>query len=154
MSSPKSPNVAELLEMEVRRFIAGAILFNLKVADQVGLNGTDMQCLNLLELQGSATPGELARFAMLTTGGITVVLDRLEKAGYVRREPNPQDRRSSIVRPVASAKTRKLHALYQSKGEALRQVLSSYDEQELNLILDFFRRTNSESTKDRESQRD
>jgi MarR family transcriptional regulator, organic hydroperoxide resistance regulator len=100
-----------------------------------------MQCLNLLELQGSATPGEFARWAFLTTGGVTVVLDRLEKAGYIRREPNPQDRRSSIVRPVP-AKFRKLHALYQSKGAALMQVLSHYSDGELKLIQDFFHRAN------------
>ena len=141
MSSPKSPKLVESLTAEVRRFIAGAILFNLKVADQVGLNGTDMQCLNLLELQGSATPGELARWAFLSTGGVTVVLDRMEKAGYVRREPNPHDRRSSIVRPVP-AKARKLHALYQSRGRALARALSTYSERELKLILDFFRRAN------------
>ena len=142
MSSPKNPKLMESLNREVRRFIAGAILFNLKVAGEVGLNGTDMQCLNLLELQGSATPGELARWGYLTTGGVTVVLDRMEKAGYIRREPNPQDRRSSIVRPVP-AKFRKLHALYRSKGQALIEVLSAYKEDELKLILDFFSRANS-----------
>ncbi len=142
MSSPKGRKLTESLNREVRRFIAGAILFNLKVADEVGLNGTDMQCLNLLELQGSATPGEFARWAFLTTGGVTVVLDRLEKAGYLRREPNPQDRRSSLVRPVM-VKFRKLHTLYRSKGRALMQVLSAYNERDLSLILDFFNRVNS-----------
>ena len=141
MSSAKNRKMVESLSREVRRFIARALLFNLKVADEVGLNGTDMQCLNLLQLQGSATPGEFARWAFLTTGGVTVVLDRLEKAGYLRREPNPQDRRSSIIRPVRS-KFRKLEALYQSKGQALRQALSAYPEGDLQVILDFFLRVN------------
>jgi DNA-binding MarR family transcriptional regulator len=142
MSSAKSAKLIETLNREVRRFIAGAILFNLKVAAEVGLNGTDMQCLNLLELQGRATPGEFARWAFLTTGGVTVVLDRLEKAGYIRRQPNPHDRRSSIIRPVPS-KFRKLRPHYQAKGRALMEVLSAYNEQELSLILDFFTRTNN-----------
>ena len=131
----------ESLNREIRRFIAGALLFNLKVADEVGLNGTDMQCLNLLELQGQATPGEFARWAFLSSGGATVVLDRLERAGYIRRQPNPQDRRSSIVRPVP-AKFRKLHALYRSRGQALLRVLSPFNESELKLILDFFQSAN------------
>jgi len=130
------------LTREVRRFIAAAILFNLKVADEVGLNGTDIQCLNLLELQGGATPGELARWAILTTGGVTVVLDRLEKAGYIRRQPNPQDRRSSIIRPVPG-QARELHARYRAKGRGLRRVLDAYTESELKLILDFFTRANT-----------
>src|ERR1035441_10596867 len=139
MSSAKSAKLIESLNREVRRFIAGAILFNLKVAAEVGLNGTDMQCLNLLELQGSATPGEIARWAFLTTGGVTVVLDRLEKAGYIRRQPNPHDRRSSIIRPIPS-KFRKLQPHYQSKGEALARALSAYTEDELKLIQDFFQK--------------
>jgi MarR family transcriptional regulator, organic hydroperoxide resistance regulator len=140
MSSPRNLKLMEALNEEVRRFIAGAILFNLKVAAEVGLNGTDMQCLNLLQLQGSAKPGDFARWASLTTGGVTVVLDRLEKAGFIRREPNPDDRRSSIIRPVL-AKYRKFHPHYQAKGEQLMKVLSSYTEAELRLILDFFTRT-------------
>lgn len=142
MSSREGQKLVESLTGEVRRFIAGAILFNLKVADAVGLNGTDMQCLNLLQLQGSATPGEFARWTYLSTGGVTVLLDRLEKAGYIRREPNPRDRRSSIIRPVP-VKFRKLFALYLSKGQALAQALSRYNDDELKLILDFFRQVNS-----------
>jgi DNA-binding MarR family transcriptional regulator len=144
MSSPKHLKLVDSLTREVRRFIAAAMLFNLKAADEVGLNGTDMQCLNLLDLQGSAMPGELSRWAFLTTGGVTVVLDRLEKAGYIRREPNPQDRRSSIIRPIPS-KARNLHSIYRSKSQELTRVLSAYNERELKLILDFFSRVNSGS---------
>ncbi len=147
MSSPKNLKLMETLNEEVRRFIAGAILFNLEVAAKVGLNGTDIQCLNLLQLQGSAKPGDFARWASLTTGGVTVVLDRLEKAGYIRRDPNPDDRRSSIIRPVL-AKFRKLHPHYQAKGAQLMGVLSSYSEAELKLILDFFVRTNRASAEE------
>jgi DNA-binding MarR family transcriptional regulator len=93
-------------------------------------------------LGGIAAPGEFARWAFLTTGGVTVALDRLEKAGYIQREPNPQDRRSSIIRPLP-AKFRKLHALYQAKGQALMGVLSAYNESELKMILDFFSRVDS-----------
>jgi DNA-binding MarR family transcriptional regulator len=129
------------LATEVRRFIANAILFNERVAAEVGLNATDMQTLHLLVLEGSASPGQLARWAAVTTGGMTVVLDRLEKAGYVTREPNPRDRRGSIVRPVG-ASLRKLEAIYRSKGEALASALSGCNQRELRLLLDFFGRAN------------
>jgi MarR family transcriptional regulator, organic hydroperoxide resistance regulator len=142
MSSRKRAELLETVGTEVRRFLAGAILFNLKVAEDVGINATDMQCLHVLALQGSATPTELAGWSRLTTGGITVVLDRLEKAGYIRREPNPKDRRSIIIRPVMPALA-KLQAIYQSKGQGLAKVLSSYTESELQLLLDFFVRTNA-----------
>src|ERR1700691_4076804 len=108
--NPSSRERAELLqrlEHGVRRMLAGAILFNQKVADDLGLNATDLQCLNLLELQDASTPGDLARCCGLTTGGVTVVLDRLEKAGYIRRAANPRDRRSVLIRP-APARLREL----------------------------------------------
>jgi DNA-binding MarR family transcriptional regulator len=141
MSAPQRATLAEALGREVRTFIANTLLFNQKIAAQVGLNGTDMQCLHLLALQGSATPGELARRCGLTTGGITVVLDRLEDAGYVRRIPNPSDRRSWIIRPVA-ARIRQLETMYRSKSQLLFNLLASYDEDELRLILGFFEKAN------------
>ncbi len=120
--------------------LAGAILFNQKVADELGLNATDLQCLNLLELQGSLTPGELARCCGLTTGGVTVVLDRLEKAGYIRREANPRDRRSLLIRPVPK-RLRELQKTYRSKSRSLAKALAPYSQGELELILDFVTRT-------------
>jgi DNA-binding MarR family transcriptional regulator len=144
MSRQEQEKLIAFLLTEVRKFIAGAILFNEKVAKDLGLNGTDLQCLNLLDLEGSLKPGELAEWCALTTGGVTVIMDRLEKAGYIRRHPNPTDRRSSIIRLVP-AQARKLRSIYRSKGDALLEVLAGYDEGELRLILDFFQKTNSAS---------
>jgi len=142
MSSAKRAELLESLDLEVRKLIAGTILFNEKVAARVGLNSTDLQCLHLLEMQASATPGEIARFAGLTTGGVTVVLDRLESAGYIRREPNPADRRSTIIRPVA-ARLKKLQAIYRPQGEGLARVLAAYPDPQLRLILEFLKEVNA-----------
>ena len=72
------------LNREIRRFLAEAILFNQQLADRLGINATDYQILNLLDLFGPATPGDLAQLTDLSSGGMTVVIDRLEKAGYLR----------------------------------------------------------------------
>ena len=138
-SSADDAALFESLGMEVRRFIAGTILFNQKVAEQLGMNASDMQCLHMLLLNGSAMkPGELGRCCGLSSGGVTVVLDRLQKAGYIRRDANPNDRRSVIVRPQPGP-LRKLEAIYRSKGEGLARVLARYEAREMQLILDFFR---------------
>jgi len=142
MSSEDRSQLVNSLTREVRRFIAGAILFNQKVAESFGVNTTDMQCVHVLQLEGPLTPGALARSCGLTTGGMTVVLDRLEKAGYIKREPNPNDRRSLLIRHVP-ARLKKFEAPYRSKGEALGRVLERYSEGELRVILDFFGRTNA-----------
>lgn len=141
MSSPSRADLLQSLAKQVRRYIASAILFNDQVAASIGLNSTDLQFLNLLEMGLASTPGDLARLSGLTTGGVTVVLDRLAKAGYVKRQPNPEDRRSILVRTV-DARMRKFGPLYRSKAERLSAVLSRYDERELQLILDFFAAAN------------
>jgi DNA-binding MarR family transcriptional regulator len=67
-------------------------------AAQLGLNITDLRCLGLAATQPDMTPGRLAELSDLTTGAITGVLDRLERAGFVRREPDATDRRRTLVR--------------------------------------------------------
>lgn len=126
----------------MRRFIANAVLFNDQVAQQLGVNSTDYQVLNLLDLRGSAKPGELARLTGLTTSGITLSLDRLESRGFLRRERNPKDRRSVIVRPVP-AKMHKIVQLYKPVIAAMQSLTSAYGLDDLAVIEDFFRRANA-----------
>src|SRR5580658_3611941 len=142
MSTEKRTALHAELIGAIRRFIAGSILFNQKVADHVGLHLTDMQCVNLLDLLGPVTPGRLAECTGLTTGGVTVMLDRLEKAGIVKREPNPNDRRSVLVR-VSPKKLRKINALYGGINKQLEVFFSESPEAELRAVAHFFSRMNA-----------
>jgi DNA-binding MarR family transcriptional regulator len=141
-SNGKHDARAAALGLQIRHFIAGVILYNQRVADQLGMHATDMQCVHLLELLGPLTPGRLAECTGLTTGGVTVVLDRLEKAGYARREPNPNDRRSVLIYPD-EAKLKKVSAYYTAINERLGAFLAEYPEGELETVLDFFSKVNS-----------
>src|SRR5580700_5932429 len=60
-------------------------------AERIGINVTDLNCLNIVALTGPMTAGELARATGLTTASITGVLDRLEQGGFIRREGEPKD---------------------------------------------------------------
>jgi DNA-binding MarR family transcriptional regulator len=62
-------------------------------AARLGIGPLDMRCLNVIQNAGGVTAGTLAREVGVTTGAVTGVLDRLEVAGYARREPDPDDRR-------------------------------------------------------------
>lgn len=141
MSNEKRARLAESLIRELREFIAGAILNNQRVADRLGINYTDQQVLNLVDLLSDAKPGDLARLTGLTTGGVTMSLDRLEKAGYVRRERNPDDRRSVIIR-MAPERRRKILEQHQTANQIMGKIFAAYGEKDLELILDFFTRTN------------
>ena len=85
----------------LRRLISESISMHEVVAASLGINGTDLRCLELLHDQPDITPSRLAELAALTSGAVTGVLDRLEAAGFVRRESDPEDRRRLIVRPVS-----------------------------------------------------
>jgi MarR family transcriptional regulator, organic hydroperoxide resistance regulator len=143
MSSPskRKSSAAELVH-QLRHFIAGVILYNQRVAEQLGMNPTDMQCIHLLELMGPLTPGKLAECTGLTTGGVTVVLDRLENAGYARRERNPQDRRSVVIH-LEPETLSEIEAHYGAINKQLNAFLANYPEQDLKTVLDFFAKINS-----------
>ena len=133
--SPITP--ADRIVLEIRKFIAAAIFFNAQAADKVGLGLTDMQMVHMLQLYGPATPKQLGLWTGLSSGGVTVALDRLEKAGYLRREPNPHDRRSLLV-TLVPARMRKLTSLYEGVERVTRHVLAKLPEPDLQAVIRFF----------------
>lgn len=144
----KRGELAKGLIGEMRQFIAGAILYNQMIAERLGIHTTDHQLMNFVELLDSsesgqgARPGDLARLSGLSTGGVTVALDRLERAGFIRRERNPQDRRSVLIRMTPEARSKAL-ALYKPVNEVMSAIFSGYSDEQLQIILDFFAKTNA-----------
>jgi MarR family transcriptional regulator, organic hydroperoxide resistance regulator len=141
VSSSDRAQLHETVIRCVRQFIAGSILYNQQVADRVGLRLTDMQCINALELMGPSTPGDLARFTGLTTGGVTVMLDRLEKGGYLKREPNPRDRRSVLVR-LNPTKIKKMQAFYGEINQRMAALLDETTERDLRSFVNVLSKMN------------
>jgi len=141
MSSAPRRKLKDELARAVRQSIASAILYNQKVADDSGINLRDLQVMHLLQLHGPSTPRNLANWSAVTTGGMTVILDRLERDGYVKRQPNPSDRRSSIVHLIPES-LRKLESAYRSKGEKLAAAIDRYSDRDLKLLIEFFDQIN------------
>jgi DNA-binding MarR family transcriptional regulator len=127
-------SLAKELEEAMRRSSAHGALFGQAVAAAVGVSSSDLECLDLLHLEGRVTAGRLAEVTGLTTGAITGVVDRLEKAGYVRRERDKIDRRKVFITVVAET-TAKLGRFYQPMQQAMHKLWSSYSEAELRLLL-------------------
>jgi DNA-binding MarR family transcriptional regulator len=71
--------------------------FDEAAASALGLNTTDLRCMDVIQRLGGVSAGELAREAGLTTGAVTSVIDRLERAGYAKRVADPNDRRRVLV---------------------------------------------------------
>src|SRR5690242_18094324 len=95
----KRTQLTQELLIQFRYVSANSVMFSQAVADQVGLHPTDTECLDFLLLNGPSTAGQLAVYTGLTTGAVTAMIDRLTKAGYVRREHDEKDRRRVNVIP-------------------------------------------------------
>ena len=82
------------------------VAFDKLAATQLGVSVTDLHCLNIVESRHGLTAGELAVESGLTTGAVTAVIDRLERAGYARRVRDERDRRKVKVEVTDAFYTR------------------------------------------------
>ncbi len=139
-STTPRPELIRRLITAVRRQVAWTVLHNQAIADRLGLAVTDLHCINLLELEGPMTAGRLAELLALTTGAVTGVLDRLERAGLVRREADPSDRRRVIARLVPEG-MEKVRAAFAAVGSGAQVMYSRYDDGQLALLIDYAERS-------------
>lgn len=139
MANSKKTDLKKRALEAVRDYGVNLTLFRNAVSEWAGLNVTDMECLRLLFLKGIASPSELGRHTGLTSGATTAMLDRLEKAGLIERRPNPNDRRGTLIAPAESS-AEKAASWFESARKAQDELISSYSEQELEIISDVFER--------------
>ncbi|MFI8291972.1 MarR family winged helix-turn-helix transcriptional regulator [Streptomyces sp. NPDC085614] len=126
---------------ESRRYMASYALFNQAVADHLRLHPTDVQCLNLLSLEsGPVTTGRIAELTGLTTGSATRLVDRLERAGYVTRERDGEDRRRVLV-AVVPERMAELGAFWRRLNGAWGTMFDAYSDAEVALLIAHMRRT-------------
>lgn len=147
MSHSSSPRKrAELLRrigMDLGREIATVSVFlHQAIAAKLGLNVTDTRCFELMSRYSGEflTAGHLARATGLTTGAITGILDRLERAGLVERFRDRSDRRKVFIRPRAEALQR-VGRLYEGLAEGMMKLASSYSTADLSLINNYLERS-------------
>jgi DNA-binding MarR family transcriptional regulator len=128
----------ERLIDEVRRSQSATDRFDQAVADALGLNRTDMRCIDVLEREGQLTAGQLAEATGLTTGAMTTALDRLERLGYVHRIRDTQDRRRVLVE-ITSKITQGARRFYAEHVAQSERLYHRYTADELELLLAFVR---------------
>jgi DNA-binding MarR family transcriptional regulator len=110
------------------------------VTELLGVNRTDSRCLDILEQHGRMTAGRLAELSGLSTGAVTAVVDRLERAGYAQRVPDPRDRRRVLVELTERAQALIWELMGRPMREAARPVMDAYTNPELELLIEFQRR--------------
>jgi DNA-binding MarR family transcriptional regulator len=131
--------LAGRLMLALRRSSAAGVLHGQTIARRVGVNSTDLECLDLILMSGPSTAGEIARHTGLTSGAVTGLIDRLERLGLVERTADPADRRKVLVR-VREDKIGPIAALYAPLEKAMQALLAGYSKEELKVLIDFSER--------------
>jgi DNA-binding MarR family transcriptional regulator len=133
-----SEQLVEEFGQAMQEFQRSLDLLDQRVADKLGLNRTDLRCLELLFGPEPMSPGELAKAAHLTTGGVTTAIDRLERAGYATRVRDTVDRRRSVVQLTARSAAVAAE-IYQPIAEEGGAHLRELDSATLGRLVEFLR---------------
>jgi DNA-binding MarR family transcriptional regulator len=116
------------------------VLFHEAVARRLGLNAADHKALGLIVRTGPLAAGALAPQLGVGPSAVTGIIDRLERSGYVRREPDPTDRRRVLVAANPS-RTPDLAGIFAELGQEMGAFMRKYDERELAAIIDYITNT-------------
>lgn len=119
-----------------REMSRASLLFRHCVAEARGLHVTDVECIDYLLEAGYATAGQLATMTGLTTGSVTTMIDRLEKAGFVRREADATDRRKVIVKPIME-KIALFAPFYENLLKDAHELYANYADEELEFLIEY-----------------
>jgi DNA-binding MarR family transcriptional regulator len=138
MSRETRDKLVEEVSLAVREAQAAVDEMDEAASRALGINRTDARCMDVIQREEPVTPGYLAERSGLTTAAVTTVLDRMERAGYVTRVRDTEDRRRVLVRLTPLARER-VAALWGSFGE-FRKALGRYSLEELRVLRDFHRR--------------
>jgi DNA-binding MarR family transcriptional regulator len=138
MSRPSKTRIQIIsdLDWRLRSFTTSAVLAANSIAQKVGIGANDLKCAELLIRLGPMSAGKLGELAGLTTGAITGIVDRLEKAGWAKRVPDAGDRRRIIIHP-GPQDTQAMTGLYDPYMKSLTTLLDKYSDSELALISEF-----------------
>jgi DNA-binding MarR family transcriptional regulator len=137
---PESAPLLADLEREIRRFGIQSALLGDAIADRLGMAATDLRCLCLIEKNECVTAGEVAERTGLTTGAVTGLIDRLERAGFVERTRDPLDRRRVIIR-LTQQVDRRLDPVFATIRGQMSELWAGLAPAQIDLLREFFRRS-------------
>jgi DNA-binding MarR family transcriptional regulator len=138
MSREKKQKLIDEVIHLARAHEAANDAFDEVAREKLGVNRTDLRCLNIIENEGRMNASRLAELSGLTTAAVTSVLDRLEKAGYARRVRDGADRRQVIVE-ITPLLAERATPIWAPLGEEARATLARMSAEELESLMRFYR---------------
>lgn len=134
------------LNQEVQRAGTLTVLHTNAVASHVGLSATEFEALDIISHNQPMTAGKLAEYCGLTTGAITGLVDRLERAKFVCRQRDETDRRRVFIVPIENkARSKKIRALYKPMNDWFHEFFEKYSEEEIELLLAMQKKANEKT---------
>jgi DNA-binding MarR family transcriptional regulator len=140
--APEREQIVSAVIDQSRRMSTRTVVFHAAIAERLGLNPSDHKCADLIcNETGPITAGRLAELTGLSTGAITGVVDRLERAGFVSRVPDPEDRRRVVIAGCTERRAADMRHLFIPMMEGTLDLCEHYSDAELALIVGFMRRS-------------
>lgn len=127
----KHERADEIVQRLARRHSTAVVLFHHAVAERLGLGPTDHKCLDLLRERGAMAGSDL--------GAITGVVARLERAGYLRREPDPHDGRKQVLHLALERSP--IQDVIDPLRKDVAALLENFDSHQLTAIAEFLARS-------------
>lgn len=124
------------------------VLHTNAVASRIGLSATEFEAMDIITRYQPMTAGKLAEYCGVTTGAITGLVDRLERAGFVERERDSEDRRRVYIKPIENReRNQKVRELYLPIAKAFTALAEQYTPEQTQLLIDLHTRLNSVTEK-------
>jgi DNA-binding MarR family transcriptional regulator len=131
----------EELNQTIQRTGTLTVLHTNAIADKIGLSATEFESMDIISRNQPISAGMLATECGLTTGAITGIVDRLERAGLVRRISDPNDRRRVLLDPIEDEeKSKKIRKLYQPMSEMFHEIAEECTAEQLHFLIDIHKR--------------
>ena len=126
----------DVLAREMPSYISAAVRYQIAIANQLQIPVTDVHAVGALLEFGPIGAGRLAELMGMTTGATTRLVDRLERAGYVTRAPDPEDRRRVVLHLVED-RVADIGRYYEPMGRRWREQVAGYSDDQMRFLVEF-----------------
>jgi DNA-binding MarR family transcriptional regulator len=136
--SREGRELQEALQREMPSYISAAVRYQIAIANQLEIAVTDIHAIGALLEFGPIGAGRLAELMGMTTGATTRLVDRLERGGYVTRQPDPEDRRR-VVLQLVEHRVADIGRYYEPMAERWQQQVAGYSDDQMRFLVEFLR---------------
>jgi DNA-binding MarR family transcriptional regulator len=138
----------EELSQSMQRSGTLTVLHTNAVADKIGISATEFESMDVISHNQPISAGHLANRCGLTTGAITGIVDRLERAGMVKRVSDPEDRRRVLLEPVENKeKSKRVRELYQPMSQAFGEIVEACTPEQIQFLVDIHNKMSDQMEK-------